>query len=144
MTRETPLAAESDVLVDANIFFAIGHPSNPRYARFRQAVQNAGVVLKLPQRVVGELGGTETDRVRTALDEGWAEIITAPSPTDGDAVAASDIARRTIASETGCAEHEIEKADTILAGLAIQYVRDRSASSYSPMISRPETELKTP
>jgi hypothetical protein len=78
--------------------------------------------------VIGELGGSETDRVRTALDEGWAEIIDAPSPTDGDAVAASDIARRTIASETTKAEHDIEKADAILAGLVIQYVRDRSTA----------------
>lgn len=126
MGSDAPLSADQDVLVDANIFYAIGHPSNPQYQRFRSAVQNAGVVCKLPRRVIGELGGQETDRVRTALDEGWAEIINSPSPTDGDAVAASDIARRTIASETGQAEHEVEKTDAILAGLAIQYVRDRA------------------
>jgi hypothetical protein len=126
MSRSNPLSSEQDVLVDANIFFAIGHPSNPKYARFRSAIRNAGVVCKLPQRVIGELGGSEMDRVRTALDEGWAEIIDAPSPADGDAVAASDIATRTIANETGKPEHEVEKTDAILAGLAIQYVRDRS------------------
>jgi hypothetical protein len=76
--------------------------------------------------VIGELGGAETDRVRTALDEGWAEIIDTPSPTDGDVVAASDISRRTIANETDQAEHEVEKTDAILAGLVIQYVRDYS------------------
>ena len=54
------------------------------------------------------------------------DIIDAPEPTDGDAVAASDIARRTIANQTGQVEHEVEKTDTILAGLAIQYVRDRA------------------
>ncbi|WP_435185538.1 hypothetical protein [Halobellus sp. EA9] len=128
MGTDVPFSADKDVLVDANIFFAIGRPSNPQYRRFRSAVQNAGVVCKLPRRVIGELGGPETDRVRTALDEGWAEIIDAPSPTDGDAVAASDIARRTIASETDQAEHEVEKTDGILAGLAIQYVRDRSTT----------------
>ena len=128
MGSDAPLSADQDVLVDANIFYAIGHPSNPQYQRFRSAVQNAGVVCKLPGRVIGELGGPETDRVRTALDEGWAEIIDAPSPTDGDAVAASDIARRTIASETDQAEHEVEKTDAILAGLAIQYVRDRETA----------------
>ncbi|MFC6763946.1 hypothetical protein [Natrinema soli] len=126
MSRGNPLSSEQDVFVDANIFFAIGHPSNPRYTRFRSAVRNADAVCKLPRRVIGELGGSETDRVRTALDEGWAEIIDAPSPTDGDAVAASDIATRTIANETGKPEHEVEKTDAILAGLAIQYVRDRS------------------
>ena len=129
MSRRNPLSSEQDVLVDANVFFAIGHPSNPKYARFRSAIRNAGVVCKLPQRVIGELGGSETDRVRTALDEGWAEIIEAPPPTDGDAVAASDIATRTIANETGKPEHEVEKTDAILAGLAIQYVRDRSTES---------------
>lgn len=126
MGQDTPLAAAQAVLVDTNIFFAIGHPSNPQYRRFRSAVQNAGVVCKLPRRVVHELGGSETDRVRTAIDEGWAEIIDAPPPTDGDAVAASDIAKRTIAKETDQNEHEAEKTDAILAGLAIQYVRDRS------------------
>ncbi|WP_222914069.1 hypothetical protein [Natrinema sp. SYSU A 869] len=127
MSRNPLLAADQDVLVDANIFYAIGRPTNPQYRRFRSAVQNAGVVCNLPRRVIGELGGPETDRVRTALDQGWAEIIDAPSPTDGDAVAASDIAKRTIANETGQAEHEVEKTDAILAGLAIQYVRDRSS-----------------
>jgi hypothetical protein len=127
MDRDTPLSPETDVLVDANIFIAIGHPTNQRYKRFRQAVQTAGVVLKLPHRVIGEIGGPETDRVRRALDEGWAEVIEAPAPTD-DAVAASDIARRTIANETGRPEHEVEKADAILAGLAIQYLRDRSTA----------------
>lgn len=128
MGTDAPFSADQDVLVDANIFFAIGRPSNPQYRRFRNAVRNAGVVCKLPRRVIGELGGSETDRVRTALDEGWAEIIDAPSPTDGDAVAASDIARRTIANETNQAEHEVEKTDGMLAGLAIQYVRDRSTT----------------
>jgi len=128
MDTDTPFSADQDVLVDANIFYAIGGPSNAQYRRFRSVVQNAGVTCKLPRRVIGELGGPETDRVRTALDEGWARIINAPSPTDGDAVAASDIAKRTIANETDQAEHEVEKADAILAGLAIQYIRDRSTA----------------
>ncbi|SEQ01435.1 hypothetical protein [Natrinema salaciae] len=128
MGRDTPLSSDIDLIVDANIFFAIGHPSNPKFARFRNEVERVGVVCKLPRRVIGELGGPETDRVRTALNEGWAEIIDAPVPTDGDAVAASDIARRTIASETGQAEHAVEKTDTIIAGLVVQYVRDHTAT----------------
>ena len=126
MGTDSPFSAGEDVLVDANIFFAIGRPSNPQYRQFRNAVRNADIVCKLPRRVIGELGGPEMDRVQTALEEGWAEIIDTPSPADGDAVTASDIARRTIASETGRSEHEVEKTDGILAGLAIQYIRDRS------------------
>jgi len=126
MDRDSPLSAEKDVIVDANIFIAIGDPSNPQFSQFRRAVQEADVILKLPQRVIGELGGRDTTRVQAALDEGCAEIIEAPDPTDGDAVAASDITRRTIADKTEKLEHEVEKTDTILAGLAIQYIRNRT------------------
>ena len=128
MSPESPLTGEKAVIVDANIFIAIGDPSNSKYTQFRSAVQAADTVLKLPRRVIGEVGGRDTYRVQRALDEEWAEIIDAPAPTDGDAVTASDIARRTIANTTDKPEHEVEKADTILAGLAIQYIRDRSTS----------------
>lgn len=126
MENDTPLATGMDVIVDTNVFFAIGQPDNPRYRAFRQAIQTAGCSCKLPRRVIGELGGPETDRVQTALTDEWAEIIDPPDQTDGDAVAASDIAQRTIASKTDRPEHEIEKADTILAGIAIQYARNCS------------------
>lgn len=128
MGRDSPLAGARAVLVDANVFFSIGRPSNPKYVRFRRAVTRTNTVVKLPRRVVGELGGPATKPIQEALDAGWATIVDAPDPTDGDAVAASDIARRTIASETGRPEHEIEKTDAILAGLAIQYVQDRSST----------------
>lgn len=55
-------------------------------------------MLKLPQRVVDELGGTGSDRIQTALDKGWVEIVDAPSLRDADAINASDIARRAIAN----------------------------------------------
>ena len=66
--------------------------------------------------------------VRAAFDNGWGIIIDTPSPTDGDAVTASDIAKRTIMNkiDQGEHEHEVERTDTILAGIAVQYVRDRS------------------
>lgn len=63
MGHDTPLSAGMDVIVDMNVFFAIGQPDNPRYRTFRQAIQTAVVTCKLPQRVVGGLGGPETDRV---------------------------------------------------------------------------------
>ncbi len=78
MGHTNPLSAENDVLVDTNIFFAIGHPANHQYARLRSAVRNAGIVMKLSQRVIGELGGSDTERVRSAIKEGCAEIIDAP------------------------------------------------------------------
>lgn len=129
MNRSSPLLPDVPVIIDANVFFAIGRPSNSKYERFRREVRTAGVVLQLPRRVVGELGGPETDRIQYALDEGWAEIVDAPSPQDADAITASDIARRVIANETGQPEHEVEKTDTVLAGLVIQYLRDRGSTA---------------
>jgi hypothetical protein len=126
MTRDTPLPTGGTVVVDTNVFFAIGGPSNEKYRRFRDAIRAAETTCCLPRRVVGELGGPETDRIEAALGEGWAEIVDAPDPTDGDAVAATDIARRTIATETDQAEHDVEKTDTILAGLAVQFVQDHA------------------
>lgn len=123
MTNTSPLSAEHAIFVDANVFFAIGASSNPKYQAFRREVTRANTILKLPQRVVGELGGRKAAPIQTALDDGWVEIVDAPPIRDADAVNASDIARRTMAAATGRPEHEIEKPDTILAGLAIQYLQ---------------------
>lgn len=128
MSGDTTLPTGATVLVDTNVFFSIGGPSNPKYRRFRNAVRTAEATCLLPQRVVDELGGPETDRIETALSTGWVEIATTLDRTDGDVVAATDAARRTISSETGRPGHEIEKADTVLAGLAVQYATRRSAS----------------
>lgn len=119
----SPLSADQAIFVDANVFFAIGSTLNPKYQAFRREVMRVNAVLKLPRRVVGELGGRKATPIQTALDDGWVEIVEAPPIRDADAVNASDIARRTMAATTGRPEHEIEKTDTILAGLAIQYLR---------------------
>lgn len=126
MSAAAVLPTGATVLVDTNVFFAIGGPSNAKHRRFRSAIRTAEASCRLPQRVVTELGGPETDRIEAALSAGWVEIADPLDQTDGDVVAATDIARRTIASETGRPEHEIEKADTTLAGLAVQFARYRS------------------
>ncbi|WP_266080731.1 hypothetical protein [Haladaptatus caseinilyticus] len=88
-----PLSTEIDVLVDANIFIAIGHPTNPRYKRFQQVAQTAGVVLKLPHRAIGEIGGPDRNWIRIALEQGWAEIINTPAPTVGNVSVESEYSR---------------------------------------------------
>lgn len=128
MSEASLLAGADLVLVDTNVFVALGQPSNPAYQQFRRVIRRAEIVVRLPQRVVGELGGPETKPVQQALEEGWAEIVDAPAITDGDAMQASDIPRRTIASLTDQPDHDVEKADTIFAGLAVQYLREQAVS----------------
>lgn len=99
MADSSPLASDQDIFVDINMFFAIGALSNMEYQAFCREVARANVILKLPRRVVGELDERKAERVRTALEDGWVEIIDAPPIRDANAVNASDIARRTMADK---------------------------------------------
>jgi hypothetical protein len=117
------LTTETTALVDTNLLVAVGGPSNAKYSALREYVEERNVVLKVPRRVEKELSTMHYgDRVETAVREGWAERIDPPSPTDSAAVDAMDFVRREIANQTGKDEHDVEKADTALAGLAVEYL----------------------
>lgn len=122
------LTSETIALVDTNLFVAIGGPTNSKFHALREYVRDRDVVLKVPPRVERELSTMHYgDRVDVAVEEGWAERIDPPSPTDPDAVAAMDFVRREIAKQTDKDEHEVEKADTALAGLAVEYLERNDA-----------------
>lgn len=112
-------------LLDANVLISAGRPSNTKYRRFRREILVAGVTLLMPKRVEAEVRVGEIDAsLDTAVDEGWIEIVEPPSLTHGDAMNASDIARRTIASMSPAKEEcDVEKADVVLAGLAVEYLK---------------------
>lgn len=117
------LSSDERTLVDTNFFVAIGDPENWKYQQFREVVERSGVVLSVPQRVQDELAIHPNERrLSTALEEGWAEIVSAPPLTASEAIEATDHARQTIADLTGQDEHDVEKTDTIFAGLAVQYL----------------------
>lgn len=123
MSDEKTLDSDERTLVDSNFFVAIGNPDNEKFQRFCEIVTENEVVLSVPERVRRELSIHPTEqRLTTALDEGWAKIVSAPPLTANEAVTAADQARRTIAEITGKDEHDVEKADTIFAGLAVQYL----------------------
>ena len=117
------LSPDERTLVDTNFFVAIGDPENWKFQQFRDTVERDGVVLSVPQRVQKELAIHPNERrLSTALEESWAEIVSAPPVTASEAIEAADQARRTIAEITGQDEHDVEKTDTIFAGLAVQYL----------------------
>lgn len=112
------------VFADTNLFVAVGGPDNSKYQTLREYAIRRDLVLLVPQRVKQELGTMHVaNRVDTAVDEGWAEIVDPPSPRQADAVDAMDFVRRELARRTDRDEHEVEKADTIFAGLAIEYLK---------------------
>lgn len=122
-TMGEELSPDERTLVDTNFFVAIGDPENWKYQQFRDVIERNGVILSVPQRVQKELAIHPNERrLSTALEEGWAEIVSAPPVTASEAIEATDQARRTIAEITGQDEHDVEKTDTIFAGLAVQYL----------------------
>jgi hypothetical protein len=119
------LGPEDVVLVDTNLFVSVGGVDHPKFRKLREFAERRQLTLQVPQRVKQELSTMHiADRVERAVDEGWAELIDPPSPTDPDAVGAMDFVRREIARQTGKDEHRVEKADTVFAGLAIELLRE--------------------
>jgi hypothetical protein len=52
-------------------------------------------------------------------------VVTAPTVSNSEATTAQDIARRAIASKSAHKdEHDVEKADPVFAGLAVEYLLD--------------------
>lgn len=118
------LGPDDVVLVDTNLFVAVGGSEKPKYQKLRAFTKRQQVTLQVPQRVVDELSTMHiADRVNVAVEEGWATIVDPPSPSHGDAVAAMDFVRREIARRSEKDEHEVEKADTVFAGLAIEFLQ---------------------
>lgn len=116
-------------LVDTNVFISVGNPGTSKYRQFRRQIRRADVTLWVPERVEAEV---EDGGVRPALDrareEGWARIVAAPSVSHSEATGARDVARRAIAEKSpGKDEHEVEKADPVFAGLAVEYILDETA-----------------
>lgn len=123
MSDRSVLDPDERSLVDTNLFVAIGPPGNPKFDQFRAVVRSSNVVLSVPERVRDELTVHPNERrLSTALEEGWAEIVSPPPATATEAISAIDRVRREIATLTSCDEHEVEKADTVFAGLAVEYL----------------------
>jgi len=128
MSDSSPLPSATVTLVDTNVFVSVGNPGTSKFRRFRRAIRRAGVTLRVPARVENEIEtGGATPALDRAREEGWAWIVDAPSVTHSEATTARDVARRTIAAKSpGKDEHEVEKADPVFAGLAVEYLLDET------------------
>lgn len=111
---------------DTGVFVRCGGPDNDKFQRLRQALRQAGVSLRVPQRVYEELGGEPAaDEYPSAdipypkgFEEGWITVGEELDYTNPLISTVMDEARQFIASETGRDEDMIEKTDTALVGLA--------------------------
>ena len=115
-------------IADTGVFVRCGGPDKDKFQRLRRALRQAGVSLRIPQRVYEELGGDPAaDEYPSGnipypdgFEEGWIIVADELDYTDPLVSTVIDEARRFIANETDRAEDSIEKADPALVGLAAQ------------------------
>ena len=115
-------------IADTGVFVRCGGPDKDKFQRLRRALRQAGVSLRIPQRVYEELGGDPAaDEYPSGnipypdgFEEGWIVVADELDYTDPLVSTVTDEARRFIANETDRAEDSIEKADPALVGLAAQ------------------------
>jgi hypothetical protein len=95
------------------------------------------VTLLVPARVEEEIEqGGVTPALERAQDEGWAKVVAAPTVSHNKATTAQDIVRRAIASKSAQKdEHDVEKADTVFAGIAVEYLLDPERADNVTMIT---------
>lgn len=124
----TELPRDSLAILDSSVLIAMGGPSTGKYQAFEQHVTRRNIAVRIPGHVADELGESpdaytyQRDRLRAAQDAGWLER----AEVDFSNPCVSETVDRTRTrmvnlSADDIAEDDIEKTDTVLAGLAYQY-----------------------
>jgi hypothetical protein len=115
-------------IADTGVFVRCGGPDKDKFQRLRRALRQAGVSLRVPQRIYEELGGDPAADAYPSgnilypdgFEEGWIVVADDLDYTNPLVSTVMDDARRFIATETDRDEDITEKADTALVGLAAQ------------------------
>ena len=122
-------------VADSGLFIACGRQQNNKYTALRRFAQLNGISFVVPQRVYAELGGAPTRStpgqtpINSAIDAGWVTVADELDYTNSAVAAVMDSVRRFIAQASNRSEDQIEKADTALAGVAMQLLDSSSAGS---------------
>jgi len=125
-TSEIP--SDSIAIIDSSVLFAMGGPSNDKYQALERFVRRRNISVKIPDQVAEELGESpaqyeyQRDRLRAAQDAGWLDRgqIDFTNP-DVSTIVDKTRARMAKLAADDVSEDDIERTDTVLAGLAYQY-----------------------
>lgn len=115
-------------IADTGFFVALGRPSRERYQQVRTFAKRNEIVFVVPERIYGELAGTEASRIDeaeaipidVAIDNGWARVADPLEYTNPVVSETMDGIQRYIASPDDRPADEIERADPALGALAAQ------------------------
>jgi hypothetical protein len=120
-------------IADSGLFIACGRQQNNKYTALARFAQRNEITFVIPQRVYEELGGAP-DRstpgqtpINSAIDTGWVTVADEIDYTNSTVSSVMDEVRGFIARASNRDEDQIEKADTALAGVAVQLLDRRDA-----------------
>ncbi len=126
------IPSDSIAIIDSSVLFAMGGPSNDKYQALERFVRRQNISVKIPDQVAKELGESpaqyeyQRDRLRAAQDAGWldrGEIdFTIPNVSK---IVDKTRTRMAKLAASDVSEDDIEKTDTILAGVAYQYAIEK-------------------
>lgn len=122
-------------IVDTCVFVACGKTDDPKFRRLATEAERLDTTFFIPPRVYAELGGDpETDAyasgslpIHSAIRSEWVGVTDPPDYTNSTVSEVMDHSRRFIASETDKAQDNVEKADTVLVGIAVQLLTEGDA-----------------
>jgi hypothetical protein len=123
-------------IADTGFFVALGKPSRERYQRVRTFAKHNEIVFVVPERIYGELTGTEDSEideaevipVDVAIDDGWVRVADPLEYTNPLVSKTMDGIQRYIANADERPADEIERADPALGGLAAQVLSSGEAT----------------
>lgn len=135
------IPVESIAILDSSILIAMGSPSNAKYQAFERYVTRRNIDVLIPGLVAQELGEApdayafQRDRLQAAQDAGWLERATVDfsNPAVSDTIDRTRMRMATLSADD-VSDDEIEKTDTVLAGLVYQ-VASETSSHVSVLVS---------
>lgn len=128
MTGWDEIPQGSSAVIDSSVLFAMGGPDNEKYQAFQKFVTQHDLTMYIPSQVAEELGEApdaytfHRDRLRAAQEAGWLERgeLDYENPDVSQAIDRTRKRMLNLSAED-VSEDDIEKADTVLAGLAYQH-----------------------
>ncbi|GAA0512301.1 hypothetical protein [Halorubrum aquaticum] len=127
-----PLQNSVTWIADTGLFIACGRQQNNKYTALERFAQRNDLTFVIPQRVYDELGGAPRRStpgqtpINSAIDAGWVTVADEPDYTNGTVSRVMDDVRSYIARSSNRSEDRIEKADTVLAAAAVEWLEDDS------------------
>ncbi|WP_049946407.1 hypothetical protein [Halalkalicoccus jeotgali] len=131
----TPRSDSTAWVADSGLFIACGRQENTKYTALERFATHNQITFIIPQHVYEELNSAPAQStpgqipIDSAITSGWVTVADDLDYTNSTVSTVMDRTRSYIANSSNRSEDQIERADTALAGVAIQLLLQGPASS---------------